>query len=89
MFTKTVVTSCVCLFLANAVSITTHTPKSFISSETHLTRVTDPYELAAAGYFVPSSDQQLEPNELLSKQSYPCLFRLGNAFYDFTPFKLA
>ena len=31
----------------------------------------------------------MTPNDLLSKDSYPCLFRLDNAFFDFTPFKLA
>lgn len=44
-----------------------------------LTRVTDPSELANAGY----------PVEAYSQTSYPCMFKLGNAFFDFTPFKLA
>jgi len=51
----------------------------------YLEQVTDPYELAKLGY--PGA--LVEPDELLSKRSYPCLFRLDNSFYDFTPFKLA
>ena len=44
-----------------------------------LERVTDPTDLATAGY----------PVEAFSQNSYPCIFKLGNAFFDFTPFKLA
>ena len=53
-----------------------------------LNRVTDVYELGKLGYF-PEKEEGVTPNEFLSKESYPCLFRLGNSFYDFTPFKLA
>ena len=41
------------------------------------------------GYVEALAEQQQNPNEFLSSESYPCLFRLGNSFYDFTPFKLA
>ena len=41
--------------------------------------MTDPTEIATAGY----------PIEAFSQNSYPCIFKLGNAFFDFTPFKLA
>jgi hypothetical protein len=44
-----------------------------------MTQVTDLQELADAGY----------PVEAFSQNSYPCMFKLGNAFFDFTPFKLA
>jgi hypothetical protein len=44
-----------------------------------LTRVTDPEELEQAGY----------PQMEFSQNTYPCLFKLGNAFFDFTPFRLA
>lgn len=53
-----------------------------------LTRVTDAYEMGTLGYF-PERTEGETPNDLLSKESYPCLFKLGNAFYDFTPFKIA
>jgi hypothetical protein len=41
--------------------------------------VTDPVELGEIGY----------PQEAFSSKSYPCVFKIGNAFFDFTPFKLA
>jgi len=32
----------------------------------------------------------MEPEELIiSVGSYPCVFEVGNAFYDYTPFKAA
>ena len=49
------------------------------------------YDMGLLGYYPEYSDPQQpdEPISLLSKESYPCLFKIGNAFYDFTPFKLA
>jgi hypothetical protein len=44
-----------------------------------LERVTDPTDLTYAGY----------PQEAFSQKSYPCIFKIGNEFFDFTPFKLA
>jgi len=44
-----------------------------------LERVTDPNEITYAGY----------PEEAFSQKSYPCIFKIGNEFFDFTPFKLA
>jgi hypothetical protein len=44
-----------------------------------LERVTDTAELESVGY----------PQQDFSQKSYPCIFKLGNAFFDFTPFKLA
>ncbi len=54
-----------------------------------LTRVTDAYEMGQLGYYPKRSASSETPNDLLSKDSYPCLFKLGSSFYDFTPFKIA
>jgi hypothetical protein len=44
--------------------------------------------MGTLGYF-PERTEGETPNDLLSKESYPCLFKLGNSFYDFTLFKFA
>ena len=53
--------------------------------------MTDAYELSKLGYY-PRMQEQNDADEPIvgfGKESYPCLFKIGNAFYDFTPFKLA
>lgn len=39
---------------------------------------------------VASTEQlEAEPNELKVTGAYPCIFKIGNNFYDYTLFKLA
>jgi len=53
--------------------------------------VNNVYDMGLLGYYpdYTSEEQPDEPINMLSKNSYPCLFKIGNSFYDFTPFKLA
>lgn len=64
---------------SNALNIQTETVSSSSSAGRPLERVTDSNEISSAGY----------PQEAFSQKSYPCIFKIGNEFYDFTPFKLA
>jgi hypothetical protein len=77
MFNQVFLVASLCLG-ATALQINTNGPKRFAGQS--LTQVTDPTEMAQVGY---------TPESLLSQKSYPCIFKLGNAFFDFTPFKLA
>ena len=51
-------------------------------AEPQLTQVTDAYELLSLGY-------PAVPQRAFIDNAYPCIFKIGNEFFDFTPFKLA